>query len=40
MRKVIASKIVTLDGLFAGPNGETEWFVWNDEMAKYAYAAP
>lgn len=28
--------MVTLDGLFAGPNGEIDWFSWNDEMAKYA----
>ena len=28
--------MVTLDGLFAGPNGEIDWFSWNDEMARYA----
>ncbi len=36
MRKIIASEMVTLDGFFAGPNGEIDWFVWNEEMAKYA----
>ena len=36
MRKVIASEMVTLDGLFAGPNGEIDWFSWNEEMARYA----
>ncbi len=36
MRKIIASEMVTLDGYFAGPNGEIDWFFWNDEMAKSA----
>ncbi len=36
MRKVIASEMVTLDGYFAGPNGEIDWFSWNEEMARYA----
>jgi dihydrofolate reductase len=37
MRKVIAAEHVTLDGLFAGPNGEIDWFKPpNKEMAKYA----
>lgn len=36
MRRVIASEMVTLDGYFAGPNGEIDWFVWNEETAKYA----
>ena len=36
MRKIIASEMVTLDGLFAGPNGEIDWFSWNEEMARYA----
>jgi len=37
MRKIIASEMVTLDGLFAGPNGEIDWYSWNDEMAKSLY---
>ncbi len=33
MRGLIASEMVTLDGYFAGPNGEIDWFFWNEEMA-------
>ena len=36
MRKIIASEMVTLDAYFAGPNGEIDWFFWNEEMAKSA----
>jgi len=36
MRMVIASEMISLDGYFAGPNGEIDWFVWNEQMAKYA----
>lgn len=32
MRKVILSQLVTLDGLFAGPNGEIDWFTVDDEF--------
>ena len=35
MRKIIASEMVTLDGYFAGPNGEIDWFVYNKEIEKY-----
>ncbi len=28
--------MITLDGFFAGPKGEIDWFLWNDEMAKSA----
>jgi len=31
MRKIIVSNYVTLDGFFAGPKGEIDWFVWDDE---------
>jgi dihydrofolate reductase len=27
MRKVIVSNLVSLDGYFAGPNGEVDWFI-------------
>ena len=27
---------VTLDGFFAGPQGEIDWFVWDDETANYS----
>ena len=30
--------MVTVDGYFAGLNGEIDWFVWSEEMAKYAIA--
>jgi dihydrofolate reductase len=36
MRKVIASIYVSLDGFFAGPNGEIDWFVWDEETAQYS----
>jgi dihydrofolate reductase len=36
MRKVIVSNYVTLDGFFAGPDGEIDWFVWDEETAKYS----
>jgi len=36
MRMILASEMVTLDGYFAGPNGETDWFFWNKEMATSA----
>jgi dihydrofolate reductase len=36
MRKIIVSNYVTLDGFIAGPNGEIDWFVWDEEMAKYS----
>ncbi len=36
MRKVIVSNMVTLDGLFSGPNGEIDWHVVNDEFFRFA----
>jgi dihydrofolate reductase len=36
MRKIIASEMVSLDGFFAGPEGEIDWFVWNDELREYS----
>jgi dihydrofolate reductase len=35
MRKVIASNFMTLDGFFAGPDGDLDWFVWDGEIAEY-----
>jgi len=35
MRKIIVSNLISVDGLFAGPNGELDWFVWNEETADY-----
>jgi dihydrofolate reductase len=36
MRKVIVSEMLTSDGYFAGPDGEIDWFFWNEEMEKSA----
>jgi dihydrofolate reductase len=36
MRKVILSNLVTLDGFFAGPNGELDWHIVNEEFNGYA----
>jgi len=36
MRKIIVANHVTIDGFFAGPNGELDWFVRDDQLAKYA----
>ncbi|MDD3618227.1 MAG: dihydrofolate reductase family protein [Desulfobulbaceae bacterium] len=38
MRRVIVSNFMSLDGFFAGPGGELNWFVWDDEMAEYVKA--
>jgi dihydrofolate reductase len=37
LRKVIVSNMVTLDGFFAGPNGELDWNVVDEEFNKYAF---
>lgn len=36
MRKIIVSNYVSLDGFFAGPKGEIDWFVWDKETAEYS----
>jgi dihydrofolate reductase len=36
MRKLIVANHVTIDGFFAGPNGELDWFVRDDQLAKHA----
>ncbi|MDQ6866235.1 MAG: dihydrofolate reductase family protein [Thermoproteota archaeon] len=36
MRKVILSNLITLDGFFAGPNGELDWFILDEEGKKDA----
>jgi dihydrofolate reductase len=36
MRKIIVSNYMSLDGFLAGPDGEIDWFVWDDEMAQYS----
>lgn len=37
MRKIIFLIHMSLDGLVAGPNGEMDWIVYNDEVAKYSH---
>jgi dihydrofolate reductase len=36
MRKVIISNLMSLDGFMAGPNGEIDWFVVDEEFDDYA----
>jgi dihydrofolate reductase len=36
MRKLIAWEMITLDGYFAGPNGELDWHVVDEEFHRYA----
>ncbi len=36
MRKIIVSNLVTLDGFFAGPNRELDWFVVEEQFFDYA----
>lgn len=35
MRDVIMWNMVTVDGLFKGPNDEIDWFVFDDELESY-----
>ena len=35
MRKIIVSIFLSLDGSFEGPNNESDWHVWDDEMDRY-----
>jgi dihydrofolate reductase len=32
MRKIIASEMITVDGFFAGADGELDWFVQDEEL--------
>jgi len=36
MRKIIAQEMVSVDGFFAGPSGELDWFVWDDVLKDYS----
>jgi len=36
MRKIVVSNYISLDGFIAGPNGEIDWFVWDDESEQYS----
>ncbi len=35
MKKIFVSNWVTLDGIFAGPKGETDWFSFDKELEQY-----
>lgn len=37
MRKIIFLMHVSLDGYVAGPNGEMDWIVYNEEIAQYSH---
>jgi hypothetical protein len=36
MRKIIVSNYLSLDGYFAGPNEEIDWFGWDKETEEYS----
>ncbi|WP_243293066.1 dihydrofolate reductase family protein [Bacillus sp. FJAT-47783] len=36
MRKLIAQEVISLDGFFAGPNGEVDWHQVDHEYEEYA----
>ena len=35
MRSIIVCNWLSLDGFIAGPQGETDWFSWSDEIAVF-----
>ncbi|MCH5598606.1 dihydrofolate reductase family protein [Niabella ginsengisoli] len=35
MKKIFVSNWISLDGIFSGPNGETEWFTSDEDLYKY-----
>ena len=37
MGKMIASEMLTLDGYFSGPNGETDWFMWDKDTDRETF---
>ena len=37
MRKIIFLIHISLDGLAAGPNGELDWLIYNDEVRQFSY---
>ena len=36
MRKIIVFNLITVDGFFAGPNGEIDWHNYDDEMGAHS----
>src|SRR5579884_2092739 len=39
MSKIITTTWISLDGFIAGPNGEMDWVIVDDEMGQYEYDA-
>ena len=37
MKKIIASELLTLDGYFAGLNGEVDWFMWDADTDREVF---
>jgi dihydrofolate reductase len=38
LRKIIVQEMVSVDGFFAGPAGEIDWFVWDDTLRDLSIA--
>ena len=36
MKKIIAFEWLSLDGFIGGPNRESDWFIWDEEVGSYA----
>jgi len=36
MRKIIVSNLITVDNFYAGPKGEIDWFITNDEFFAFS----
>lgn len=37
MRKIVMMNRISLDGYFAGPNGEIDWFIHDSEVDRFAH---
>ena len=37
MGKIIASEMIKLDGYFSGPNGNTDWFMWDKDTDRETF---
>jgi len=37
MRKIVVLNRISIDGFYAGPNGEIEWFIHDIEVDKAAH---
>ena len=38
MRKVVTDHLLSLDGYFGGPNGEIDWFGFDEESMEWSRA--